>query len=82
MLCQLNTPSGSIFMVATDNTTVMVHINKQRGTNSWTMFVEKQKLLLFTESKQWILVSKHVFSHLIILADQGWYSERILSHAT
>jgi len=69
-LQQLSPPRGSVIMVATDNTTVMSHINKQGGTRSWDMHVETQGLLLYAEAQGWILASKHVPGRLNILADQ------------
>jgi len=59
-----------VVMVATDNTTVMAHINKQGGTRSRDMHQETQRLLLYTESQGWLLTSKHVPGRLNVLADQ------------
>jgi len=66
----LRPPPGSIVLCATDNTTVMSHINRQGGTRSFSMNTETQRLLLYAESQQWLLTAKHVPGKLNILADQ------------
>lgn len=69
-LRELQPEPRSIISVATDNTTVMAHINKQGGVKSRDMNTETQTLLRLAEQRQWILTSKHVPGKLNFLADQ------------
>jgi len=69
-LTALAPPAGVVVMVATDNTTVMHHINKQGGIRSQSMWSETKRLLQLAETNSWTLVSKHVPGRLNIVADQ------------
>ena len=69
-LRRLRPPPNVHILTHTDNTTVMMYINKQGGVGSWEMFWETEKLLQLAEDHNWILSAKHVPGHLNVLADQ------------
>jgi len=69
-LTALAPPVGVVVMVATDNTSVMHHINKQGGIRSQSMWLETKRLLQLAETNSWTLVSKYVPGRLNIVADQ------------
>jgi len=63
-------PAGSHILVATDNTTVKCHINRQGGTHSRSLMKETVLLFSLAQNNSWSLRARHIAGKLNVLADQ------------
>ena len=69
-LFQLNPPMGSTILAASDNTTVVAHVNKQGGTHSWDLMEETVLLFQLVIQRQWTLKARYIPGRLNVIADQ------------
>ena len=67
---RLKEPPGTRILSATDNTTVVAHINKQGGTHSWQLMKETFELFHLLQLKGWYLRARHIPGRLNVMADQ------------
>jgi ribonuclease HI len=70
VLENLQEPPGTTFLVATDNTTVVAHINKEGGTRSWNLMMETFQLYWMMEENQWSIRARHIPGKFNVLADK------------
>jgi len=63
-------PVGSHILMATDNTTVKCHINRQGGTLSLSLMEETVLLFTIAQNNSWSLRARHIAGKLNVLADQ------------
>jgi len=69
-LLALVPPKGAKILVATDNTTVVAHINKQGGTHSRSLMVETYDLYSLVMENDWVIQARYIPGQLNCIADQ------------
>ena len=75
---RLHVPPRSPVLVASDNTTVIAHINKQGGTHSRSLWQETDLLFQLLARLQVSLRARHIPGRLNVIADQLSRSGQIL----
>ena len=78
-LKELNEPIETRVLVATDNTTVVAHINKQGGTHSWQLMLETFDLFRLIKEKGWFIKARHIPGRFNVIADQLSRDDQIIS---
>jgi ribonuclease HI len=76
---RMESPQGSRILVASDNTTVVAHINKQGGTHSWQLMVETFNLFQLLQERDWYLKARHIPGKFNVIADQLSRSHQVVS---
>ena len=71
-------PQGTKWLVFTDNTTVVAHINKQGGTRALPLCLEAEKLLRLVYSRGHFLRARHIPGKMNVIADYLSRPDRIL----
>ena len=61
---------GQIVLVATDNTTVVAYINKERGMRSGPLCALLWRILTWCSQRQVTLKARHIPGHLNVIADK------------
>jgi len=73
-----NSPAGTKWLVFTDNTTVVAHINKQGGTRSLDLSLESEALIRFAYSRKILIKARHLPGKRNVFADALSRPDRIL----
>jgi hypothetical protein len=71
-------PPGTRWLVYTDNTTVVAHINKQGGTKSISLCLEAEALIILAFNREQYLRARHLPGRLNVIADALSRPDRIL----
>ena len=73
-----HSPPGTRWLVFTDNTTVVAHVNKQGGTRSRDLCQEAEKLIRFAFQHQIFIRARHLPGKRNVLADALSRPDRVL----
>jgi len=71
-------PQGTTWLVFTDNTTVVAHINKQGGTRSLSLCLEAERLIRLTHEWGMTIKARHIPGKRNVLADALSRPDRVL----
>lgn len=73
-----HSPPGTRWLVFTDNTTVVAHVNKQGGTRSRDLCLEAERLIRFAFSRKIMIRARHLPGKRNVLADALSRPDRVL----